>query len=156
MMRPLDIDKRAVQDSSVRAKNACQPAALLALGLIDPHASWGQEWTVTARGHAFIARSLQIGVQAEAPGVLHVARGSHGEVRVTARALHGVAESGLTGRADNRLVLTGVGDSLEFIVLVPEGTRTTIVVPGRPFLQVAGMSGRFTYRTYPRASRPSS
>jgi hypothetical protein len=108
------------------------PAAALMLGMTMPAAA--QEWTVSRATHTFISDHLVIEVDVDAPGSLRVSFGTSGQIVVSARAHHGVAESGLAGSASDRLVLTAIGaDSVEFLVLVPENVRTLVRLPGPSF-----------------------
>ncbi len=125
-------------------KRICAPALVLAC-LTIPAA--GQEWTVLRNAHTFIGRLLTIDVDVDAPGTLLVARGGAGRIVVVTRARRGIGESGLTGRADDRLTLTAIGtDSVEFLVFVPVDVRTTVQLPDGGFPELVSDAGGVTYR----------
>jgi len=136
-------------------RSALGVTVALLLGLTLPAAS--QEWTVSRAVHTLISDHLEIQVDVDAPGGLRVAFGSSGQIVVTARARHGVTESGLSGSASDRLVLTAIGaDSVEFLVLVPEYVRTLVRLPGPSFPVGVrpGVSETFTWTRGPRIPQP--
>jgi hypothetical protein len=126
-------------------------AALLATALPALFAPLGPSaaqdyWWPSRTAHVFLSRRLEVEIRADAPGVLRIAPGPAGQIVVTGRALGGLTPAGLTGRSDDRLVLTALGaDSVEFIVLVPRAVRTIVRLPGGGFPEVTTSDAGGTY-----------
>lgn len=104
--------------------------ALLALLAWTPLAA--QEWQVARERFAFAGSRLTIHVDAEAPGSLHVIRGSPGSVSVASRTESGFAGAGLA--ENDELTLSAVGAAaVDYMVTVPENVRVSVRLPGRMY-----------------------
>jgi hypothetical protein len=107
------------------------------------------QYDVTRRNYTFLQRNLAIEVEADAPGILHVVRGTSGQLQVAARSDGGFADFGLAGRPRTHLRLSSVGsNATQYVVVVPEHVRVQVRVPGQPPEAVAGnRTARFEWHS---------
>ena len=115
--------------------------ALAIAALVSP--ATAQEWQAARETFAFAGSQLEIQVEANAPGTLHVIRGNPGSVRVAGRAVSGFTAAGLGGE---RLILTSAGDGpVDYLVSVPVDVWVDVRIPGPG--RGESMAGRVWSRT---------
>lgn len=123
-----------------------QILAALALAAILPGTADAQR-DVTRRAYTFLEDRLVVAVHAEAPGELQVVRGRRGRIEVAARSSDGFAGFGLGGDFTRRLRLTAIGsDAVQYLVVVPEHVRVSVVLPHGGSADVPDHDGIATYR----------
>ena len=105
-------------------------SAALAATLVSATPSSAQE-DVMRDAFGFHGSSLDVLIEAEAPGRVRILRGRHSRIEVAGRAPNGFTSAALGGHGVRRLTLTALGgDRVDFIVVVPEDVRVRVYRPG--------------------------
>lgn len=87
---------------------------------------------VERRSFTYLGSRLTVQVRDSVPGVVRLARGQGGEVRVLARARGGFATAALDTDGPDELNLTSVGARrVEYLVVVPSRVRVEVRLPGK-------------------------
>lgn len=77
--------------------------------------------------YGFFGSSLDVDVNAEAPGRIRFIRGRRSRIEVAGHAPNGFTSAALGGRGVRRLTLTALGsDRVDFVVVVPEDVRVRV------------------------------
>lgn len=92
----------------------------------------GADAAVLRRSFPYLGDRLRIEIVGEAPGTLRIVHGQGGRIRVTGRAVGGVAAAALADDGEGRLVLTS-GEALRviYVVVLPPKVLAVVRVPGR-------------------------
>lgn len=102
----------------------------------------------------FVDDRLTVKVDVDTPGTLRMIRGQGGRLEVTARARDGFTAADLSEQAGDELLLTAVGsEDVEFIVVVPDGTRVLVRLPDRTVAEVFGTRARSATYSWRKGAR---
>lgn len=111
---------------------AAASLVLLPVGLALSSPARGQDVGVERRSFTYLGSRLTVQVRDSVPGVVRLARGQGGEVRVLARARGGFATAALDTDGPDELNLTSVGARrAEYLVIVPSRVRIEVRLPGK-------------------------